>query len=189
MQQDFHEGIISRIGHCSIGSSKTLPEVGDTRRQCYLVQSIFEQWLSKLSTQLFWLSFEALLLTHGHADAILGLDSLREVQLAREPPTQWVLKAKTPIFASRDTVKEAGEKKKVFVKLYFLSNQIPNENDQVFCSKTCSGLEPFPLHAACGLRFALPAPEDLHLSDRHWLGTSPRRGLSAVSATARPNEI
>ena len=31
---------------------------------------------------------------------------LRQVQLAREPPSQWVLKAKTPIFASRDTVKE-----------------------------------------------------------------------------------
>eukprot|EP00439_Symbiodinium_sp_Y106_P012699 s5475_g1.t2 len=49
---------------------------------------------------------EAVLLTHGHADAILGLDSLREVQLAREPAECWTLQAKTPIYATADTVKE-----------------------------------------------------------------------------------
>ena len=34
-----------------------------------------------------------------------------QVQLAREPPDRWVLKAKTPIFGSNDTVKEVTGKK------------------------------------------------------------------------------
>lgn len=49
---------------------------------------------------------DAVIFTHGHADAILGLDSLREVQLAREPPSKWSLSSSTPVYASADTIEE-----------------------------------------------------------------------------------
>mmetsp|Transcript_58601 Transcript_58601/g.156874 ORF Transcript_58601/g.156874 Transcript_58601/m.156874 type:complete len:366 (-) Transcript_58601:42-1139(-) len=67
----------------------------------------FEEAVRRHFRRLGVRGLNAIVLTHGHADAILGLDSLREVQLAREAPDVWTLQAKTPLFASATTMKEA----------------------------------------------------------------------------------
>lgn len=51
-----------------------------------------------------WCGLDAVLLTHGHHDAVLGLGALREVQLACEAPHVWGTRRVTPVHADRATL-------------------------------------------------------------------------------------
>eukprot|EP00930_Biecheleria_cincta_P051328 TRINITY_DN3649_c0_g1_i1.p1 TRINITY_DN3649_c0_g1~~TRINITY_DN3649_c0_g1_i1.p1 ORF type:complete len:306 (+),score=33.24 TRINITY_DN3649_c0_g1_i1:66-983(+) len=65
----------------------------------------FVQGAQRFFPQLGVRGFKSVLITHGHADAILGLNSLREVQLAQEPVDSWSISSRVPIYATEETAK------------------------------------------------------------------------------------
>eukprot|EP00300_Choanocystis_sp_HF-7_P014124 c18573_g1_i5.p1 GENE.c18573_g1_i5~~c18573_g1_i5.p1 ORF type:complete len:333 (+),score=53.90 c18573_g1_i5:714-1712(+) len=48
-------------------------------------------------------------LTHAHADAVAGLDNLREIQLLEQDPTEWSVRECMPLYAAENTIQTVRE--------------------------------------------------------------------------------
>ena len=75
-----------------------------TARTIVLVGPHFREAVAKFGKRANLTRIDAVLLTHGHADAVMGLDALREVQLCSLPPHVWQVTESVKVFSAKATL-------------------------------------------------------------------------------------